>query len=165
MQLRSQLRSLSRPLKRGLGWLSLGLGALHAGCVPVQQAQFDPLYPASFVTHFGNYDKMALVQFGDASRRRRGTVMPEKSYATGPDGQRYGIATEPHEYDVANDTEHVRERVYFVDRNGRRVTSLDKGRWQARLVLELPSGREEVYEFAADVSTFYYSPFLHGGPN
>src|SRR5262245_4496718 len=70
--------------------------------------------------HFGYYGEMrsGLLQIGPSNRKRTATVIPNKSYATAPDGTRHGISTEPHLFDIEEKdprVPYVRERIYVLD--------------------------------------------------
>jgi hypothetical protein len=133
------------------------------GCVPVKQAD---VTGGRVYDNFG-YDDWArygLLQVGPSNVPKSVTVLEAESYAIAPNGTRYGIATEPHKYDLDNTDDrvpYVRDRVYLVRANGRRTKRLwGDGRWEFVFVLQTPYGRD-ARQFTVDMSTFIYKPLVH----
>lgn len=135
-----------------------------AGCVPLTQTAVAGGRGYDHFDYYGDL-RFGLLQIGPSNRGRTATVIPGKSYATAPDGRRHGISTEPHAFDIEQKHPYVRERIYVLDEQGRRITrKLSEGRWAFRFTLRTPGGME-ARVFQADLSTFYYNPIIHGPPN
>jgi hypothetical protein len=111
----------------------------------------------------------ALLQIGPSNAPRTFDVVDVESYAIAPNQTRYGIATEPHDYDLRSNKDprvpYLRDRVYLVDARGRRVTrEWAQGRWQFHIVTDGPQGRD-ARDLMLELDTFTYIPLLHGPPN
>ena len=138
------------------------------GCMPVKQyhvtggQQYDSF---SYLDHL----RCGLLQIGPSNIPKAFKIVDSESHAVSPDGKRVGISTEPHDYDLRPDKDpsapYVRDRVYLVAADGKRVTrKWEDGLWEFHFVLDAPSGRE-TRDFEMQVSTFYYNPVVHGSPN
>jgi hypothetical protein len=137
---------------------------LLIGCVPLTQER---IVGGHTYDHFGysQDERCGLLQVGPSNRRRTATIIPERSYATSPDGIRFGIATRLHPYDLTAGHTYVRERVYLLDKGGHQINRKWKdGQWIFHFALRTPHG-EDTRDFHADLWTFYYNPIIHGPPN
>ena len=139
-----------------------------AGCMPVKQyhviggQQYDSF---SYSDHLC----CGLLQIGPSNTPKAYTIVDAESHAVSPDGKRLGISTEPHDYDLRSDKDarvpYVRDCVYLVAADGKRDKRKWKdGLWRFHFMLDAPSGRE-TRDFNMQVSTFYYTPVVHGSPN
>jgi hypothetical protein len=139
-----------------------------AGCMTVKQGQ---LISESQQDHFVYLDHLhcAILQIGPSNAPKAFTIIDGESSAVAPDGERYGIATEPHEYDLRGDRDarvvYVRDRVYLVDGRGQRITRDWKdGRWEFQFALEDAKGRHSK-AMTLELCSFDYNPAIHGPPN
>ena len=139
-----------------------------AGCVPVKQYK---------VTGGGPYDNFAyvdslrcgLLQVGPSNVPKEFKVVDSESFAINPAGNRFGLSTRPHDYDLRRDKDprapYVRDRVYLVDSDGMRVDQRwNDGLWKFHFVLDGPNGRES-RDYELRLGTFNYSPVINGPPN
>ena len=113
--------------------------------------------------------RCGLLQVGPSNVPKAFDVVDAESYAVAPDGKRFGIATEPHGYDLRADKDplvpYVRDRVYLVDANGKRFKrNWADGLWTFHFVLDAPAGRD-TRDYEMQLSTFHYNPLIHGAPN
>ena len=158
------VRGLGLPMKTIAVLLML---VTFAGCMPLKQTH---VTGAQQHDHFLYLERppCGLVQFGPSNVAKDFVIVDAESYAIAPNGVRYGIVTEPHDYDVESPdpaVPYVRDRVYLVDARGRRIRrAWDDGEWKLHFVLEKPAGREH-REFEVQLGTFNYNPVLHGPPN
>jgi hypothetical protein len=137
-----------------------------AGCFPVRQTAFDRVTAADRVASLGDYGGGYFVtQFGESYRPRQGTIVPAASYLIGPNNRRYGIETEVHAFDVERQSVHLRERVYVVRPDGKRLGRLPSGSWRAHIVWQTEDGERIAHDYKANVWLFWYTPLLHGPPN
>lgn len=120
---------------------------------------------------FGYVDHLhcGLLQVGPPSVPKNFTIVDDESYAIAPDGKRFGISTEPHDYDLRSDNisrmPNVRDCVYLIDADGKRIDSNWKdGLWKFHFVINSPTGRD-TRDFEMQLWTFNYNPAVHGPPN
>lgn len=139
-----------------------------AGCMPLKQyhvtggQQYD---------NFGYMDHLhcGLLQIGPSNVPKASNIVDSESYAIAPDGKRFGISTELHDYDLRPEKDprvpYVRDRVYLVDAKGKRVNrNWSDGLWKFHFVLDAPAGRD-TRDFEMQLGTFNYNPVVHGPPN
>lgn len=121
--------------------------------------------------NFGYMDNLrcGLLQVGPSNVPKAFTIVDTESFAISPDGQRYGISTEPHGYDLRADKDprvpYVRDRVYLVDAKGKRLNRNWKdGVWKFHFMIDAPTGRD-ARDYEMQLGTFNYNPVIHGPPN
>ncbi|CAA9400256.1 MAG: hypothetical protein AVDCRST_MAG64-1664, partial [uncultured Phycisphaerae bacterium] len=115
------------------------------GCMPIKQ---ENVTGGQLYDHFSydDWDRHGLLQIGPSNVHKTVRVVDAESYAIAPNGKRYGIATEPHRYDLEDPDDrapYVRDRVYLVDDKGRRSKrNWADGWWEFVFVLDTPHGRD-----------------------
>lgn len=140
---------------------------LLSGCIPLKQyhvtggQQYDAF---SYMEHEG----CGLLRIGPAQPHKTIEIVNDESYAIGPRGNRYGVESEPHPYDLREDRDprlhYVRDRIYLTKESGKRLKSWKNGEWQFTFVMDGPEGRD-TREFEMTLGTFHYNPVVHGPPN
>lgn len=148
-------------------WIHFALLACLTACVPLPQTDFVQVGGARGLPHVGYHNGYFLVQASGADEPNLYRVVAEETYAIAPSGQRHAVVVEPHAWDLQQREgagPAVRERVYLLGADGRRIRRLSHGPWRFFLTLDGPDGRRQ-WEFTSDVSTFLYSPVIHGPPN
>ena len=150
--------------------IACAIAPLLAGCFPVKQPHvtggqgYDDFGYVDSYCCSGGY---GLLQIGPSNVHKTVAVIDAESYAIGPDGERYGVVSKPHPYDVSDPdprAPYVRDRIYLLTERGRRLWSWRDGDWRFVFALQTPHGRT-TRTFNLSHWTFYYSPFLHGPPN
>lgn len=149
------------------GLIGCAIALLLTACAPLKQTR---IVGGQGSDHFGYYGETGygLLQIGPSNTPKRITVIDARSYAIAPNGSRFRIRTEPHAFDIETKfpkTPYVRDRVYLLDSEGRKITrALKNGNWKFHFTLRTAKG-VETRDFDADLWTFYYNPLIHGPPN
>ena len=156
---RISIRALAHRLSVNIIVLTLLLG-----CMPLKQyhvtggEQYD---------HFGYHNGYGLLKIGPSNIAKTVSLVDAESFAVGPRGKRYSIKSEPHPYDLekpGSRSPYVRDRIYLIDKNGKKISNWRNGQWQFTFVLDTPQGQINRH-FTMTLGTFYYNPATHGPPN
>jgi hypothetical protein len=138
-------------------FLALGL----TGCIPLQQTK---ITGGQNNDYFGYYDDYGLLNIGTWNETKAIHILAVDSYAIGAGNEKYGIRSEPHQYDIDKNYPYIRDRIYVIDKNGKQLGRLKSGKWKFVFNFETQDGKDS-RTFDASVSTFYYTPIIHGPPN
>jgi len=147
--------------------ITIAIASSLAACIPLQQTN---IVGGRGYDHFGLYGETGygLLQIGPSNTPKKSHVIDSQSFALSPKGVRLRIETEPHPYDIEKKSPkvpYVRDRVYVLDAEGRRITRpLKNGQWKFHFTMRTPKGIE-TRDFDADLWTFFYNPVIHGSPN
>jgi hypothetical protein len=139
---------------------SLFLMLAMSGCMPLQQTNISG---GKGYDHFGIYDDYGLLSVGPSNQTKAIQLIDSESYAVGPNAKKYGIKSEPHDFDISQKYPYVRDRIYVMD-DGRPLRSLKDGTWKFVFYF-MTTGGKDSRTFDAQLGTFYYNPVIHGAPN
>jgi hypothetical protein len=122
----------------------------------------------SRVAFHANYDagdKYVLFAIGAENHPKDYEIVAPHSYVLGPSGARHPIRVQAHEFDIAQHYPFVRDDVFVLRSEAdSRPIRLHDGTWSFVLARRV-SGSEHQDTFPFRLSTFYYSPLIHGPPN
>jgi len=142
-------------------WIAIVGLLLCAGCMPLKQGT---LQGVGRYDYFGYDNGYGLLQIGPSNVKKTAILLPKKSYAISPSGKKLRIESEEHDYDIEQKDIYIRDEIYVVSENGKRLKELSNGKWKFVFSLLLPTGpAERVFE--GTITTFYYNPIIHGPPN
>ena len=144
--------------RRSLRIWAVALVGLVTGCIPLRQQVLvsGPAYPPVLLTD----DRCLLVGI-DVKREQ---IVAELSRVTDPNGKRYGVQVEPHQFDIDQNSGGVRADVYPSAADGSRLRSWANGVWSFHFVVK-SNGVDQVIDQKWKYWTFYYNPLIHGPPN
>lgn len=137
-------------------FLILGL----TGCMPLQQTN---ITGGLEYDHFGYYDDYGLLSIGPSNLPNKIQLIESESYAVGPNAKKYGIKSQPHDFDIHQKYPYVRDRIYVIN-EGRPIRNLKSGTWKFVFYFMTPEAKDS-RTFDVKVETFYYNPVIHGAPN
>ncbi|MGA7725574.1 MAG: hypothetical protein WCA95_09830 [Opitutaceae bacterium] len=138
-------------------------GLMLAGCIPLQQTDMkggDRLDGFEWYAETG----YGLFWIGPSNVGNAVKIVDAKSYALGPNGVRYGVHSERHQFDIEQKYVFVRDEIHFLDAKGAQVSHLSTGVWQFSFTF-VRDGKEEHRMFTGKLWTFYYVPIIDGPPN
>ena len=117
--------------------------------------------------HLGTYDSQygAILSLKSLGHEKSFSINEENSFAELNGENRYAVATEPHSYDILSGFAYVRDRVWIIDKKGRKVKRLKDGDWTFHLSLRDKLDNRLSRDFHAEYRTFYNNPIVHGPPN
>ena len=95
---------------------------------------------------------------------KREKIDAEQSHIADPNGKRYSIQVEPHQYDIEQKFEALRADVYPCGVDGSRLRRWSNGIWSFHFVVE-SNGVAQAIDQQWKYWTFYYNPIIHGPPN
>ena len=152
----------------------MGACLLLVGCIPLKQLQEQPSS-----TDFGmtydcmpfDCDRYVLLVIGkehSIHAKKEYQILENGSYAFDKSGRHYPISVKPHDYDLSQSNQFIRDRIYVLrSKEDKRAICLHNGLWTFHLVLENfeNNGQSVEKEFSFRLWTFYYCPIIHGAPN
>ena len=150
---RSDMLGLMKPQ---LAILTIAL--VVTGCIPLRQEArvSGPLHPTLLLCD----DRYVLVGI-DMNREK---ILVEQSHIEDPNGNRYSIQVEPHQYDIEQDFAAVRADVYPCDSEGSRPRHWSNGIWSFHFLV-LTNGVAQAIDQQWKYWTFHYNPIIHGSAN
>ncbi len=134
---------------------------LLSGCLPLEQYDITGAREFEHLSVNGSY---FMEQLGPSNKAKEIKIIANESYAIGPKNIKYRIELQSHDYDIAEQFPYIRDRIYLLNSEGKRVRSIGSGTWSLFLTLDSKEGKE-LREFTAKVWSFNYNPILHGPPN
>jgi hypothetical protein len=135
---------------------------LFSGCMPLRQQK--TLKGGRDSDLLLCEDRFLLAQLGPSNQPNTHKVIPAESYIISPRGERYTVQVEPHQFDIEQKYPCIRERIYPLDAQGRRLRRWSNGLWTVHLALATPDGDSTLDE-QIRFWTFWYNPLFHGPPN
>ena len=132
--------------------------ATLSGCIQLRQESLikGPDHPDVLLCD----DKYVLVGIN----MKREQIIVDKSHIIGPNGKRYSIQVEPHQFDVEQKYEAIRAAIYPCGDDGSRIRRWMNGIWTFHFAVK-EGGIDRVIEQQWEYRTFYYNPIIHGPPN
>jgi hypothetical protein len=106
-----------------------------------------------------------LVSFSADVYETKPEIVDNLSYAVDPDGMKFKIKHEKHQYDIEQRRQYARDRVFLLYDNGSTKTSLKNGIWKLIIFTRDMNDRSQEWNTEFKLSTFFYSPIFHGAPN
>jgi len=136
----------------------LALLVLLTGCIPLRQEVrvSGPDHPFLLLCD----DRYVLAGI-DMNREK---IVVEQSHILAPNGKRYTMQVEPHQYDIEQRFEALRADVYPCGADSSRLRHWSNGVWSFHFFIET-NGVPQVVDQKWKYWTFYYNPIIHGPPN